>query len=220
MKKNLILICAVALMSMTSFHKKIKIVFFGDSITMLGINKGGYINKIQDTINAKGLQNKYELIGAGVSANKVYDLYLRIDDDVIAKKPNIVVVYVGINDVWHKTFGTGTDIEKYEKFYEAIIKKLQAQKAKLILCTPSVIGEKKNNANAQDADLNAYADVVRKLAEKYSCDLVDLHKIFTDYENEYNINDVEKGILTVDKVHLTDKGNRLVADEIIKKLNL
>ena len=33
--------------------------------------------------------------------NKIYDLYLRHEEDVIAKKPNIVIIYVGINDVWH-----------------------------------------------------------------------------------------------------------------------
>jgi isoamyl acetate esterase len=199
--------------------KKTKIVFFGDSITQMGVNKGGYIDRIQATINGNGLQEKYELAGAGIGGNKVYDLYLRMDDDVLAKKPDVVAIYIGINDVWHKTtHGTGTDIDKYEKFYTAIIKKLQSQKIKVAVCTPTVIGELKDNANPQDADLDAYSDVIRRLAATYNCALIDLRKAFAEYENTYNTGNKESGLLTTDRVHLTDAGNQLVAAEMIKGL--
>jgi len=36
-----------------------------------------------------------EIIGAGVGGNKVPDLQARIEKDVLAKKPTIVVVYIG-----------------------------------------------------------------------------------------------------------------------------
>jgi isoamyl acetate esterase len=217
MKKITIALLIISSIAMTT-HKKTKILFFGDSITQMGINKGGYIDRMQTFINEKGMQNRYQLMGAGVGGNKVYDLYLRMEEDVMAKKPNIVVIYVGINDVWHKTSGIGTDIEKYERFYVAIIKKLQAKKASLLLCTPTVIGEKKNNANPQDADLNAYSEVIRRLATTYNCKLVDLRKAFVDYEIANNSSDKESGLLTTDRVHLTDKGNQLVADEMMKVL--
>lgn len=201
--------------------KKTRIVFFGDSITQAGVKKGGYIDRIQTAVNEKGLQDKYELTGAGIGGNKVYDLYLRMDDDVLARKPQVVFIYVGINDVWHKkTSGTGTDIDKYEKFYVAIIKKLQAKKIEVIVCTPTVIGEKKNGANPQDADLDKYSDVIRRLATTYNCKLADLRKVFADYESANNPDDKESGILTTDKVHLTDTGNQLVADEIMKALSI
>lgn len=206
-----------SIMAMTPV-KKTKIVFFGDSITQAGINKGGYIDRIQNVINQRSLQQKYELAGAGIGGNKVYDLYLRMEEDVLAKDPQIVVIYVGINDVWHKTAGIGTDIEKYEKFYVAIIKKLQAKKIRVAVCTPSVIGEKKNNANPQDADLDAYSAVIRKLATTYNCTLIDLRAAFAQYEKGNNAEDKESGILTTDRVHLNEKGNQLVADEMIKAL--
>jgi lysophospholipase L1-like esterase len=217
MKHCLITILIAISIAMTT-HKKTKIVFFGDSITEMGIKKGGYINLIQNAFNEKGIQNRYQLLGAGIGGNKVYDLYLRIEEDVIAKKPNIVFIYVGINDVWHKTSGIGTDIVKYERFYVAIIKKLQAKKISVVLCTPTVIGEKKNNANPQDADLNAYSEIIRRLAGTYNCRLVDLRKAFLDYEMANNSSDKESGILTTDRVHLTDKGNQLVADEMMKAI--
>lgn len=198
--------------------KKIKVIFFGDSITQMGINQGGYIDLLRTDLGKKTGSRPYELIGAGVGGNKVYDLYLRMEEDVLEKKPAIVVIYVGINDVWHKTSGTGTDLDKYEKFYTAIIKKLHAQQIKVAVCTPTVIGEKKDSANPQDADLDAYASVVRKLAGTLNCVLIDLRKTFAEYEKEYNTENKESGLLTTDRVHLTDKGNRLVADEMTKTL--
>ena len=216
MKRITLLPLLLILISMTTV-KKTKIVFFGDSITQAGVNKGGYIDRIQNFINQRSLQEKYELAGAGIGGNKVYDLYLRLEDDVLAKDPQVVVIYVGINDVWHKTSsGTGTDIDKYEKFYVAIIKKLQAKNIKVIVCTPSVIGEKKGNANLQDADLDKYSDVIRRLATTYNCTLIDLRASFAQYEQEYNTEDKESGLLTTDRVHLNEKGNQLVADEMIK----
>lgn len=220
MKKLIFLPVLLILISMTSI-KKTKIVFFGDSITQAGVNKGGYIDRIQNFINQRSLQEKYELAGAGIGGNKVYDLYLRMDDDVLAKDPQVVVIYVGINDVWHKTsHGTGTDLDKYEKFYVAIIKKLQAKGIRVAVCTPTVIGEKKDNANPQDKDLNAYSEVIRRLATTYSCTLIDLRKIFASYEQANNNDNKESGLLTTDRVHLTDAGNQLVADEMINALSI
>src|SRR6478672_3241797 len=110
--------------SFTMVQKKQKVVFFGDSITQAGVDSTGYITVLRDMLEKKGLKDSYELIGSGIGGNKVYDLYLRMEEDVLAKNPDIVVVWVGVNDVWHKrTFGTGTDADKFEKFYHAIIRK-------------------------------------------------------------------------------------------------
>lgn len=217
MKKILILIFVITTLAMKPSKTK-KIVFFGDSITQMGINKGGYIDRMQTAINDKGLHSKYELVGAGIGGNKVYDLYLRIEEDVLSEKPGVVVIYVGVNDVWHKTSGTGTDIDKFEKFYIAIIKKLQAKKIKVAVATPVCIGELKNNANPQDDDLNKYSDVIRKLAATYNCSLVDLRAMWQQYEEKNNSANKVQGLITTDRVHLTEMGNQMVADAMMKVL--
>ncbi len=204
------------------FDKKKKILFFGDSITQMGENSGGYIKLIDSIIKTEGLADKYQTIGAGIGGNKVYDLYLRMEEDVLAKSPDIVVIFVGVNDVWHKTsLGTGTDYDKFGKFYEAIVRKLQAANIKVVLVTPAVIGEKTDFSNQQDGDLNQYCHWIRNFAMNNDLPLVDLRKTFLDYNLAHNPNNEEKGILTIDKVHLNAKGNELVAEEmwqVIKKL--
>jgi lysophospholipase L1-like esterase len=158
--------------------KPIKVIFFGDSITELGVLAGGYIDKMRQMLKDKNVPN-YQLIGAGISGNKVYDLYLRLEDDVLSQKPDWVFIYVGVNDVWHKkSFGTGTDADKFEKFYVALIRKLQANGIQIALCTPAVIGEKADGKNELDADLSKFSQIIRKLAGKYGLPLCDLRRIF------------------------------------------
>jgi lysophospholipase L1-like esterase len=212
-------VMALVLVSFTGMQQKQRIVFFGDSITQAGVKPQGYITVLGDMIKQKGLQNQYELIGAGIGGNKVYDLYLRMEDDVLAKEPNTVVIWVGVNDVWHKkTSGTGTDANKFEGFYNALIKKLQAKNIKVLLCTPAAIGEKTDFTNELDGDLNKYAALIRNIAQKNNCTLIDLRKVFLDYNLANNPENKEKGILTTDGVHLNDKGNELVASEMMKAL--
>jgi lysophospholipase L1-like esterase len=165
----------------------------------------------------EGVTNDYELVGAGVSGDKIYDLYLRIENDVISQAPDIVVIYVGVNDVWHKaSSGTGTDYNKFGRFYEAVVKKLQAAGSKVIVCTPAVIGEKTDNSNQQDGDLNHYSNWLRSFTEKNNIPLVDLRAGFINYNQKNNPQNKESGILTTDRVHLTPAGNLFVAQEMWK----
>ena len=216
MKKTLLLFSLI--WSMTSFiqEKPKKVIFFGDSITQAGVQPMGYITKLGQMLEKQGLKDKYELIGAGVSGNKVYDLYLRLEEDVLNKKPDVVFIYVGVNDVWHKsTTGTGTDLDKFEKFYEALISKMKNNNIKVIVCTPAAIGERTDASNQQDGDLNQYSKSIRNIASKNDLKICDLRKEFQEYNLKNNLENKEKSILTTDRVHLTEIGNQFVADKMM-----
>jgi lysophospholipase L1-like esterase len=198
-------------------QKKKRVIFFGDSITQQGAEPGGFVTRIDSFCKVENKSAQYEFIGAGISGNKVYDLYLRLDDDVLAKNPDVVVIFIGVNDVWHKvSAGTGTDADKFERFYNAILKKLKEKNISAILCTPAVIGEKTDETNQQDGDMNRYANIVRDIARKNNLPLVDLRQKFVDYNKQYNQENKEAGILTKDRVHLNAKGNQVVAEEMWK----
>jgi isoamyl acetate esterase len=196
-------------------QRKKKVIFFGDSITEAGVRPGGYIDVLNGMLKEQKKDANYELIGAGIGGNKVYDLYLRMEEDVLSKKPDIVIVYIGVNDVWHKqSHGTGTDADKFEKFYVALLAKLKAQNIQTIVCTPAVIGERTDFSNQLDGDLNKYSGIIRNLAKKNDLPVVDLRKIFLDYNLKNNPDSKESGILTSDRVHLNAAGNKLVAESM------
>jgi lysophospholipase L1-like esterase len=208
---------SIIVMLTTSFvsQKKTRVIFFGDSITQAGVQQGGYIVRIDSMCKLEGAGDKYEFIGTGIGGNKVYDLYLRMESDVLAKNPDVVIIYIGVNDVWHKsTSGTGTDSDKFEKFYQAIIDKLKAKNIKIILSTPGAIGEKTDFSNPQDGDMNEYSNIIRRIASKNGLPVVDLRKTFLEYDLKNNPDNKDRGILTTDRVHLNANGNQLVADEM------
>jgi lysophospholipase L1-like esterase len=197
--------------------QKKNIVFFGDSITEAAVKPGGYIVQIGELATKDKVSDSYDFIGAGISGNKVYDLYLRLENDVLSRNPNVVIIFIGVNDVWHKrTHGTGTDADKFEKFYTAIIKRLQEKNIKVVLCTPAAIGEKTDSSNELDGDINKYSNIIRGLAKSNNLPLIDLRKAFLNYNNQHNPENKESGILTSDGVHLNAKGNQFVADEMWK----
>jgi isoamyl acetate esterase len=200
-----------------SLKKGEKIVFLGDSITAGGVSAKGYVTVIKNTLNEKHKDLGIEIIGAGVSGNKVPNLQARLEKDVLAKKPTLVVIYIGINDVWHgeKDPAKGTTPDKFEAGLKEIIGKIKEGGARVVLCTPTVIGEKKDGKNSLDAKLDEYAGISRKVAKDTGVPLCDLRKAFVDYLAKNNADDKEKGVLTGDRVHLNEAGNKLVAETIL-----
>jgi lysophospholipase L1-like esterase len=219
---------------MTACTNSTKVVFLGDSITQAGESKEGegtykgFITSLKENVG-----QETELINKGIGGNKVSDLLLRYKYDVLELNPDIVFLYTlglmmfGINMIG----GTGTDIDVYEDGLRKIITDIKIKGAKIILCTPTVIGEnsgefKLNNSfknidtmDIMNKDLDAFSDVIRNLSSEFNTELLDLRKKFKDYISENNTENVSKGILTYDGVHLNNQGNKLIADEMIKFLN-
>ena len=208
-----------------------KVIFLGDSITQNAVINSedfkGFISLLEENVN----QNT-ELIGKGIGGDKVSDLLTRYRDDVIKLNPDIVFIYIGINDVWHKyDYGTGTDIDLYENGLRQIINDLKENGVEIILCTPTVIGENKGEftlvnqfkdietMEIMNNDLDDYSDVIRKLSKEFDTKLLDLRKIFMQYISENNHENKSKGVLTTDGVHLNNLGSKLIADEMIRFIN-
>lgn len=192
------------------------VLFLGDSITEAGAGPHGYV-----TLAGKALAEAApgtKVIGAGISGNRVPDLLARVDRDVIARKPDVVVIYIGINDVWHSQNGRGTPKGEFEKGLGTLVEKIRAGGAKVILCTPTVIGEKKSGTNKLDAMLDEYADVTRAVAAREKTALVDLRKACVEHLAKHNRDDAENGILTTDGVHLTPAGDAFLAARMVEGL--
>ena len=208
-----------------------KIVFLGDSITQNAVINSEDFKGFISLLGEKVDQNT-ELIGKGIGGDKVSDLLTRYRDDVIKLNPDMVFIYIGINDVWHKyDYGTGTDIDLYENGLRQIITDLKENGVEIILCTPTVIGENKGEfilvnqfkdietMEIMNNDLDDYSDVIRKLSREFDTKLIDLRKIFVQYISENNPENKSKGILTTDGVHLNNLGSKLIADEMIRFIN-
>jgi isoamyl acetate esterase len=209
--------CTPADEKTSALKKSERIVFLGDSITEAGVGAKGYVTLIKKELAEKHKDLGIEVIGAGISGNKVPDLQKRLDKDVLSKKPTLVVIYIGINDVWHGEVdpARGTPKDKFEAGLKDIIGKIKDSGARVVLCTPTVIGEKKSGANKLDTKLDEYAIVSRSVAKDTGSQLCDLRLAFETHLAKNNPDNKEQGVLTGDRVHLNDAGNKLVADTIL-----
>ena len=203
-----------------------RIVFLGDSITAAAVKPQGFITLITNAITAAHPDLGIETFGAGISGNKVPNLQKRLEKDVLSKKPTIVFIYIGINDVWHwkknkeGEMAGGTTKEVFESGLKEIIGKINDAGARVIMCTPTVIGEKPDGSNERDAMLEEYAAISRKVAADTDSQLVDLRKAFLDHLKANNPDNLGKGILTGDGVHLNPAGNAFVAKEMGKAIGV
>jgi lysophospholipase L1-like esterase len=198
-----------------------RIVFFGDSITESGDRPGGYVSIIRDTLKEEYPNRSLEVLGAGIAGNKVPDLQARVERDVIDQSPTHVVIYIGINDVWHDEFEglTGEGQQVYEQGLRDLIDQIHQAGAEVLLCTPSVIGENPDSSAPVNQRLMDYAEISRTVARTTGAHLCDLRTAFEQHLRAHNPGRVNAGVLTTDGVHLNYRGNRFVADVLLEYLH-
>ena len=221
------LLCGGAAFGKEPLRENDTIVFLGDSITAAALRPDGYITLTSQAIAKAYPDLNIQVVGAGRSGHKVPDCRKRLDRDVLQKNPTIVMIYIGINDVWHWTHPDvvargkkGTTPEAFESGLNDMIKRINGAGARVILCTPTMIGEKPDGSNPTDKMLDEYAEISRRVAKETGSQLLDLRKAFVSYLKEHNPENAEKGILTTDGVHMNDRGNLLLSAQVLEALNV
>ena len=202
-------------------ESRLRFVFLGDSITESGAMPGGYVTLVADSLSALYGDGTVEVAGAGISGNKVPDLLGRLQTDVLAQQPSHVVIYIGINDVWHHfefDHVTGTEPDVFDAGLRQLVARIDSAGASVLLCTPSVIGEDPDSPAPVNRRLAEYAEISRRVAADTGARLCDLRKEFEDYLRGANPEKAYEGILTTDGVHLNERGNRFVADFMVQHL--
>jgi lysophospholipase L1-like esterase len=201
---------------MLRLDKNDRLLFLGDSITEMGEYEHGYVTLIRKDLSVRA--PSVRILSAGVSGDTVRNVNERIDD-ALSAQPNAVVVYIGINDVWGFLGWGGTTEESFRAEILHLVRRL-IQKSRVMLCTVSVIGERRRGANESDSRLDQYSQIIREIAQQFSLPVCDLRRRFLRELEVFNASDKEQGILTSDGVHLNNEGNRVVADEILKMISL
>jgi len=194
-----------------------KIAFLGDSITLLGSRfESGYVNLVIGGLAVNGV--KAVRIPAGVSGHKSDQMLARLQKDVIDKKPQIMTLSCGVNDVAHRQ--RGIKLEDYRKNITEIVRQAKAAGIRVCIMTATMISEK------PDFELNqklaGYNKFLRELAKTENCVLIDtnaemqkevlrLRKIYPN---------VKGNLLMVDNLHMNPLGNAVMAKAVLKGFGL
>lgn len=204
---NLLLIAlfvfSMLIMSLNLAKKRKKIIFFGDTINDLDTRPGGYLAWFDDNMKEIGVEDDYLVIQSIKNGDKITDLATRLQTHVLIKDANIVVIYVGVQDVWdHYNDNSGTDLDTFIDTYHTILEKLYLTNTRAILCTPSALLKPGFSAEMQ-AELASYAAAVREIAKHHDALVIDIEKLAHAFLGE-------NASISIPQVNI----NRIIANEI------
>lgn len=109
-----------------------QIVAIGDSITQAG----GYLRDIDVVFATQYPDLKIpKVINTGISGQKAEDLVGRFGRDVVARKPALVTIDIGINDVWHRLGQPHNDevLRRYKENLERMVDAAQGAGIRVVL---------------------------------------------------------------------------------------
>ncbi len=197
--------------ALNSVLKDKTIVAFGDSITAAA---GGWVSMLYGEFGG-------EVINAGVGGNVTAQALERIESDVIAKNPDLVIINFGMNDQAFQESSNKnlTPIDKYEENYRNIIEQIKATGSDIILVAVHDVNPKYHTHSGlnycgsetlEDGSTKTYIDkyneVVKKLAEEYKLGFIDINSLAQ--------NDLDNITIAADGIHLSAHGQQKYAEWI------
>jgi lysophospholipase L1-like esterase len=160
------------------------LVCFGDSITQ-GSLGAAYVELLRSQLSG------VNVINAGINGDTVLHLLQRYERDVLPHQPDVVLIFVGLNDLgtvyskrslrayyrFIKRVPFAITPRLFARYYTQLIAALQAKTtAELVLCTLTTLGEQP--ADPIHEQIDAYSDVIRALAMRENLPLIDLRSAF------------------------------------------
>ena len=172
-------------------------------------------------------EQKINVINAGIADQRSTEMLARLQKDVLSRKPNLVTISVGINDVWRGFQGNhptgngpqGVSLDDFTHNVEEIVSKIVKSGAKVVLLSTTVITEEPKAI--ENKKLLDYNRALRQIAKKHNVIFVDLQKSFHKAINlYYDPSPAHKKVMTTDGVHLNAAGNRVMAKSILNALGV
>jgi acyl-CoA thioesterase-1 len=197
-----------------------QIVAMGDSITQAG----GYLKQADQILAEQYPDLKLPKIkNVGISGQKAEDMVKRFEKDVVARKPAVVTISVGINDVWHRVNKPHDDqvLATYKENVTKMVEMAQAADIKVIIIAPTVIQEDPETEG--NKRLPMYVAAEREIAAAKKCVFIDLHQMFLDAlaKRPQAIEvDKNKHAYTADGVHMKPAGDAIMAIAVLKGLGV
>ena len=191
-------------------------LFQGDSITDAGRTSyedphslgGGYPYLLQADLQAVW---DCDVMNCGISGSRVVDLLARWKKDCLNLEPDVLTIFIGVNDVWHELGDrNGVNPRVFEDVYRILLREAfeTLPNIRIIL-----MGTFVTHGTATDpawevfnGEVKIRRDITRKLAEEFGLGYVDLQEVFDKAQKN-----LPASHWTADGVHPTAAGHKLIA---------
>lgn len=194
------------------------VLFQGDSITDAGRIRDngndlgrGYALMTAAQFSAKYPEKQVKFLNRGISGNRVPDLQGRWQEDCLDLKPNLVSIYIGINDTWRRyDRNDGTSTEAFKEGYRQLLDQTASTGAKLLLIEPFVLPVPEDRKLWRE-DLDPKITAVRELAREFGARLLCLDGLFAQASTQ-----ADSAFWAPDGVHPSPAGHALIANAWLK----
>lgn len=184
-----------------------KIVLFGDSIT------AGYLEEavspilvdlVSQKLQTAGLKDVV-LVNAGLPGDTTVDGLKRLEQEVMAEDPDLVVVFFGANDA---SVDRKVPLAMYQQNLETIVKTIGSEK--VVLITSPYTDSARKPERPQDR-IRENVAVGLTIGEKYQLPVINL------FEAMLAVPDVNQ-LLQRDGLHFTQAGYELLSSLIVQTI--
>ena len=188
-----------------------RIVAIGDSITA----EGSYLRYVEQVLaaNYQDLKN-LRIVSAGMSGYRSENLVSRFEVDVLARQPTIVIINIGINDVWLrlKESPKSEVVLAYRENLTKLVAQAQHAGIHVILLSPTILQEDPNSEG--NLRLASYAAAMGTVAHSQRCQFVNLRMMFL---HALETRTAEKNRwLTTDGIHMQPLGSAIMALGVLR----
>lgn len=184
------------------------VVFLGDSLTYDGwAKKDGWVRQLVALLAARTVRIRPDC--AGVSGDRSVDMRARFGTDVIARRPDWLVLNCGVNDVWHGP--RGCTLSEFRDNVAAMLDGAIAAGIAVVCGTATIIGE--DLTSPANRAIDAYNDELRILARERGVRLADCSRAFREALTALGAR--PGAWLTEDGVHLNTRGEATMARAIL-----
>jgi endoglucanase len=203
------------------------VCFLGDSIT----HGGRYHSYIWEYYVSRYPDRKMTFYNCGISGDTAYGSLIRLDWDLLNRKPKKTTIMLGMNDVGRSLYGKENPdeknlkdrkarIERHKESMKKITDELKKNNIEIIYITPSPYDqtskiEKENLFGVNDA-LAECGEFCREQAKENKAGLVDFNKPMTELNIENQKSDPKFTLIGRDRVHPGATGHFVMAYLFLK----
>jgi len=195
---------------------QIKVACVGDSLTygsnLDGWYKNNYPVKLQNILGDKYCVNNYGHPGSTVTISK--DMYSKLSEykQSLQFKADIVVMMLGTNDTWAKSWKNAEDIEDFKREYINLINayRVANPSVRIIAMTPPKAHKyfKEILFDIRDDIMITHINPeIKKIVDEMHIEQLNARLIIEDIK-----------LYSSDKVHLNSKGTEQIAKAVAKKI--
>ncbi len=201
-----------------------RLLFIGDSITDCGRREEpytpygcGYVHLFRNLLLHRHPTWRVKILNRGVNGDTIRDLERRWENDVLAERPDRLVVAIGINDVWRRfadpeSLDDHVPLEEYLGIYRELLRVSQESGIQgVCLATPFFVEPDRAEPMREMCDL--YAEAVRDLTDELFLDLADFQLAVDRF-----LRDQHPMMIAADRVHLQPHGHLALAETVYEAL--